>query len=50
MDQAIAKYIQLLDESKYAIAKVLKSGKDCEIRKTANGISVAEVKRTVVRR
>jgi hypothetical protein len=50
MDASLSKYIQLLDESKFAIAKVLKSGKDCEIRKTANGISVAEVKRTVVRR
>lgn len=33
-----------------AIAKSLKSGKDVEIRKTASGISVAEVKKTVVAR
>ena len=32
------------------IAKSLKSGKDVEIRKTANGISVTEIKKTVVSR
>lgn len=30
------------------MAKILAKGKDCEIRKSANGVSVAEVSKKVV--
>lgn len=32
------------------IAKILTKGKDCEIRKSASGISVAEISKKVVAR
>jgi hypothetical protein len=32
------------------IAKILTKGKDCEIRKSANGVSIAEISKKVVER
>lgn len=41
--------LQLLIEDKASnIAKVLKSGRDCEIRTSPNGISVISVKKEVI--
>lgn len=37
-------------ESAEIIAKTLSKGKDCEIRKSANGISIAEIGKKVVKR
>ena len=37
-------------ESAEIIAKTLSKGKDCEIRKSASGISIAEVGKKVVKR
>jgi hypothetical protein len=32
------------------IAKIIARGKDCEIRKSANGVSIAEISKKVVAR
>lgn len=37
-------------ESAEIIAKILSKSKDCEIRKSASGISIAEVGKKVVKR
>lgn len=37
-------------ENAEIIAKALSKGKDCEIRKSASGISIAEVGKKVVKR
>lgn len=37
-------------ENADSIAKVLRNGADVELRKTANGVSVAEVKKRIVNR
>lgn len=37
-------------ENAETIAKILSKGKDCEIRKSASGISIAEVGKKVVKR
>ena len=39
---------KVIEKSK-DIAKMLKRGKDVEIRKSANGISIAEISKKVVR-
>ena len=41
--------IKVIDNAE-TIARSLKNGKDVEIRKTASGISVTEIKKTVVSR
>lgn len=41
---------QIITEKAEIIAKALHNGKDVEIRKTANGISVAEINKKVVSR
>lgn len=37
-------------ENAETIAKILSKGKDCEIRKSASGISIAEIGKKVVKR
>lgn len=41
--------LQLIDKADL-IVKALKSGKDIEIRKSSNGITIAEVRKTVIHR
>lgn len=41
--------LQLIDKADL-IVKALKIGKDIEIRKSSNGITIAEVKKTVIHR
>ena len=40
--------VKIIERSK-DIAKIISKGKDVEIRKTANGISVAEISKKVIR-
>lgn len=39
--------LKIIDNAE-TIAKILSKGSDCELRKTATGVSVAEVKKKVV--
>jgi len=50
MSASTLKYVQLVDDSKFTIAKILQSGDICEIQKTANGLLVTKVKKTEVRK
>lgn len=50
MSASTLKYVQLVDDNKFAIAKVLQSGDICEIQKTTNGLLVIKVKKTEVRK
>lgn len=49
MDLQTAKLVQAVKDNAMTIAKALKHG-DVEIRKSANGISVAEVRKKVIAR
>ena len=44
MSASTLKYVQLVDDNKFAIAKILQSGDICEIQKTTNGLIVSKIK------
>ena len=50
MSASTLKYVQLVDDNKFAIAKILQSGDICEIQKTTNGLIVSKIKKTEVRK
>ena len=50
MSVATLKYLHLVEDNKYAIAKILRKGNICEIKRCTNGLKVSEVKKTVVRK